>query len=403
MYDILISGSGPSGSIAGETAAHAGLRVLIFERHKLEPRFEKPCGGSVPKHVWDKFQIPYNKIAERKIMGNILSAPNDQEFNLQSEPNYGWNVKRSVFDKFLIDRAIDEGVEVLDNSFVKDVIIKNDYIKGVKVKTPDGVKEFQSKITIVADGVGSSIAHKAGLRKKWTSDDLGYCALGFIEGYIGHNDDFSNNLFYLSEEIAPNAYAWVFPLSGSIANVGLGIFKAKGNPMDYLLNKFLIWPRIKKQFKNPRILWKSNFPIPIQGISKNLFKNGILGVGDSMGFVSPIIGEGISYAMLSGKLAADTAIEAMEKEDYSINILKNYRKRLHKNNIFTIFSAHKMFRELLMADLNNNINALISLSNSNLDVQKMIKMALTEEGINNISSDLMARILNLIKDVLKKT
>ena len=321
MYDIIISGSGPSGSIAGEITAKSGLKVIIFERHKLEPRFGKPCGGSVPKHVWDEFNIPPNNNSERKIFGNMLSAPSNEEFVLKSEPHFGWNVKRSVFDKYLADRSLDAGAEIIENSFVKDVIIKNDFIKGVMVKTPDGIKEFKANITIAADGVGSKIVPRAGLRKQWTRDQLGYCGVAFVEGYKGHDGDFSNNLFYLSNEIAPNAYAWVFPFSEDLANVGLGLFKTKGNPMEYL-HKFLKWPRIKKQFDSPKITWKSNFPIPIQGISKNLFTNGFMSVGDAAGFVSPVIGEGISYGMTSGKLAAQTAIEAIEEGNYSREILK---------------------------------------------------------------------------------
>ncbi|MFX0138946.1 MAG: NAD(P)/FAD-dependent oxidoreductase, partial [Candidatus Hodarchaeota archaeon] len=192
-----------------------------------------------------------------------------------------------------------------------------------------------------------------------------------------------------------------FPFSEDLANVGLGLFKSKGNPMDYLHN-FLKWPRIKKQFKEPNIIWKSNFPIPIQGISKKLFMNGFMGVGDAVGFVSPIIGEGISYGMTSGKLAAETAIEAIEKEDFSASELKKYKKKLRKENIFTIFSAHKIFRDLLMDDLNNTVNALINLANSNTDVQKLIKLALTEEGVDDIPPELLTKILNLIKSILKK-
>jgi len=401
MYDVIISGSGPSGSIAATIAARAGLRVIVFERHKLEPRFEKPCGGSVPKHVWDEFQIPSEKNSERKIFGNMLSAPSNQEFILKSEPHFGWNVKRSVFDKYLADRAIDSGAEIKEECFVNDVIIENNFIKGVIVKTPDGIKDFRAKITIAADGVGSKIAPRSGIRDKWKREGLGFCAVAFVRGYIGHDGDFSNNLFYLSNEIAPNAYAWVFPFSEDLANVGLGLFKKKGNPMDYLYN-FLKWPRIKKQFESQKIIWKSNFPIPIQGISKKLFTNGFMGVGDSVGFVSPVIGEGISYGMTSGKLAAETAIEAIENGDYSTNVLKNYKKKLRKEKLFSIFSAHKMFRDLLMENLNDNINAIIKLANSSPDVQKLIKLALTEEGVDDIPPELLVKIIEMIKDVIGK-
>ena len=49
-------------------------------------------------------------------------------------------------------------------------------------------------------------------------------------------------------------------------------------------------------------------------------------IGDAAGFVSPITGEGIYQSMFSAGAAAEVAIEALEQQDYSINILKKYKK-----------------------------------------------------------------------------
>ena len=61
-----------------------------------------------------------------------------------------------------------------------------------------------------------------------------------------------------------------------------------------------------------------------------------------------------------------------------------------------------MFRDLLMEDLNNNVNAIIKLANSNPDAQLMVKLALTEEGVNDIPPDLIAKIVNMIRDAIGK-
>ncbi|MHA1796966.1 MAG: FAD-dependent oxidoreductase, partial [Candidatus Helarchaeota archaeon] len=52
-YDVIVSGSGPAGSISAETSAKNGLKTLMIERHQVNPRFEKPCGGGVPNHVFE--------------------------------------------------------------------------------------------------------------------------------------------------------------------------------------------------------------------------------------------------------------------------------------------------------------------------------------------------------------
>ncbi|NVM31830.1 MAG: NAD(P)/FAD-dependent oxidoreductase [Candidatus Helarchaeota archaeon] len=403
-YDIIVSGSGPAGSIAAKIAAENGLKTLVLERHSLEPRFEKPCGGSMPKLVFTDFNIPPEKVAEKEIVGNIIVAPNRNEYVLEVPGElYGWNVKRSVFDKYLCQGAIDSGAEVMENTLVNELIFKNRQVIGIKAKYEGKIKEFFSNLTIAADGVGSKIVVEAGLRNKWdVKKDLGRCAVAFVSNYNLKNEkkDSKYNQFYLSNEIAPNAYGWVFPLSGNLVNVGIGIHKlTDANPMDYL-RKFINWVGIKNKFDNPKIEWKSNYPVPVSGIKGKTFTDGLIAVGDSAGFVSPWLGEGIYFAMWTGKFAAETAIEAHEKEDFSKNSLKIYKKKYTKKKFPSIFSAHKAFRALIMTDLEKSVNAIINLLNTNPEAQNILKNTLIGES-KEIPPDLMVKVLNLIQEALR--
>lgn len=403
-YDVIISGSGPAGAIAAKFCAKGGLKTLLLEKHALEPRFEKPCGGGIPDQVFRDFKIPTKGVAEQRIYGSTVIAPNSEEYTIEvpSEPS-GWNVKRSVFDKYLCDDALKTDLEVIDNAFVFDLLFKDEHVVGVKVKHDNQIKEFHSNLTIAADGVGSKIVFKAGLRNKWDPyEDLGKCAVAFVSNYNltkDHRDEHYNQ-FYLSNEIAPNAYSWMFPLANNIVNIGLGIHRMSNvNPMEYL-KKMLTWKKIKNKFDNPIIIWKSNFPVPLCGIKGKTLMNGLIATGDSAGFVSPMLGEGIYYAMWTGKLAAETALEACEKGSFSKQILKSYRKKFKSKKFHSIFSTHKALRDILMADMEKNVNAIVKLAKTEKEAQLIIQSALAGDT-KEISSELMVRALDMMQKALK--
>ena len=238
IYDVIISGSGPAGAIAAKVCAKSGLKTLMLERHPLKPRFEKPCGGGIPNQVFEDFNIPTRDVIEQRINGSTVFAPNGDKYTIEvpGEPS-GWNVKRSVFDKYLCDDAVKTDLEVLEKAFVFDILTKDQYVIGVKARHDGQIKDFKSNLTIAADGVGSKIVLKAGLRKKWDPyKDLGKCAVAFVSNYnlANNNQDEHYNQFYLSNEIAPNAYSWMFPLADNVVNIGLGIHRMSSlNPMKY--------------------------------------------------------------------------------------------------------------------------------------------------------------------------
>ena len=267
MYDIIISGSGPAGSTAGEICAKNGLKTLILEKNSLKPRFEKPCGGGIPKNLVTEFNID-NSVLENKILGHKLYVPSGNSCIVGPENDFwGYIVQRSKFDDFFADRAHDNGAILQDNSRVIDIIKRNGKIIGVKVKENNEIKEYFSNLIIAADGVGSKIAIKSGLREKWDNLDIGYCAVAFIEGFKSEIPENQNyNHVYFTSKFAPNCYAWVFPLKNGIANVGTAIYDRKSeNPMNYLIN-LLNWNKLKEKFHNIKIKWKSNFPVPYNGI-----------------------------------------------------------------------------------------------------------------------------------------
>ncbi|NVM54859.1 MAG: NAD(P)/FAD-dependent oxidoreductase [Candidatus Helarchaeota archaeon] len=407
MYDIVISGAGPAGAMAAKVLAKAGFNVIAFDKAKLPWR--KPCGGGVPEHIFSEGLLDYQEMKRKNIIDKdtrdlFLRAPSGKEILIDTPGETV--VDRKVFDQFLREKAIDHGAEIQDQSSVRELTRdQNGFINGVKIKSPSGFKEISSKIIIVADGVGSKLVVEGGLRKKWLPTDYAICAVAIIEGYI-EPEPLSNSMqIYIDDKVAPHSYAWLFPMTKNRANIGIGIWKkSEKRPME-LLKRLVEQPFFKQKLDESKfkIFWKSSYPIPMQGVKGRTYGDGIVGIGDSMGFVAPIIGEGIFSALLTGKLAAETAIKALELGDYSKKVLKEYQRAWAKFGLKDGYNFQRMMRDAFVDNINENFNNLIDWALEDEENKQLLGEIFTSGTslVGNISPELIAKITNELLPKLK--
>ena len=108
-----------------------------------------------------------------------------------------------------------------------------------------------------------------------------------------------------------------------------------------------------------KIVWKSSYPIPMQGVKGRTYDDAVMGIGDSMGFVAPIIGEGIFSALLTGKLSAETAIKALEMGDYSKNVLKDFQRKWAKYGLKEGYNFQRTMRDAIVDNVDENFTRLM--------------------------------------------
>ncbi|HUX99973.1 MAG TPA: NAD(P)/FAD-dependent oxidoreductase [Candidatus Deferrimicrobium sp.] len=407
MYDVIISGTGPAGAMAARVLAKAGVKVIAFDKAKLPWR--KPCGGGVPEHVFSQGILDYTELKRENIIDTdtknlYLRAPNEKELLMETPGETV--VDRKIFDQFLREKALEVGAIIQDQTSVQDLIKdKEGFIQGVKIKDPNGVTDVSSKIVIVADGVGSKLVVKGGLRKKWEPDDYAICAVAIIEGYV-EPEPLSNSMqIYIDDIVAPNSYAWLFPMKKNRANIGIGIWKkSEKRPMEFLM-RLVKQPFFKKKLDEAKFkfFWKSSYPIPIQGVKGRSYGDGVMGVGDCMGFVAPIIGEGIFSALLTGKLAAETAIKALELGDYSKKILKDYQKAWMKFGLKEGYEFQRMMRDAVVDNINENFNKMIDWALQDEQNKKLLgEMFVSGTSlVGNIPPELISKLTNELLPTLK--
>ena len=356
MYDAVISGAGPSGCQCAEVLAKAGYKVALIEK---DTDWRKPCGGGVGAAVF-KYYPQLRNMPHPKIRGiKMYSASfNLLDVNYLNYDRYSTVMDRLVLDNMMRDAAVTAGAELFDKNISIDFIIKDGKKAGIKTKTNSGIKEYLGNILVIAEGMSSRLAIKSGLREKWKSEEIGMAKCEILEG----DHAFEENTIYVW--FRPYmGYAWLFPLGDKRFNIGCGTF-GKDN-RNYNLNtiyqEFLDEPKTKEFIPGSdyKQIWVGSFPVPSTGVlEKSLVDDNLLLIGDCGGFVSPISGEGIHPSVASGKIAAETVINALEIGDYSSKTLKGFRLHPNIKKIARSFKFKRSMVEFFYENKGENLNKI---------------------------------------------
>lgn len=362
MFDVIISGAGPSGSQCAELLAKAGFKIGLIEK---DTSWRKPCGGGLNHRVLD-FYPQLRKLNLPKIQGIAMHSANNHKLEYRvGESSRGTIMDRLELDNLLREMAIDAGAELFDKNLSYEFITKNQKKIGIKTKSSSGTKEFFGKIFIIADGMSSKLALKSGVRQKWKILEIakGKCAL--MEGKHQLDEEFIYIYF-----MPYKGYGWIFPLNEKIFNIGVYTF-AEDN-LAYHLNEvyqnFITNSNIKKLISTNdyKTIWSGSYPFPVEGVlEQSLYDDNIMLIGDTGGFVSPISGEGIQHALNSGKAAAQIAINALEIEDYSKKVLKQYKNHPEIKKIMRSFKLKRSMREFFYANNGEDFNRMLELTEKN--------------------------------------
>ena len=145
-------------------------------------------------------------------------------------------------------------------------------------------------------------------------------------------------------------YFWIFPLENGIANVGVGMMMEDvkkhgtdlGRAMDDVIRNN---PLFKERFANAKMVSPLKaWQLPFGSKKRKVHAEHVLLVGDAAGLIDPFSGEGVGNAMLSGKIAAEVAYEALVAGDTSEHFLSRYEERLWSAVWNELSTSYKMQR-----------------------------------------------------------
>lgn len=382
--DVIIVGAGPSGVSAAIVIARKGKKVLLVDRSdKAGDKnvfggciYAKQTADIFP-NFWETAPIE-RSITEEKII--MLTDYNSIDFSYRfsSKGSYkAFTVLRSKWDRWCIEQAEKEGVYFAPKTLVKELLIENGKVVGIQTEN----EKFYSDLVIIADGVNSLLAKQIGLRKSFTTDKL---TLNVKEVWRLPIEKLEDR-FNLDKETGIASKIFGGPLKDKFAmgfmytnrdsiSIGLGIsldelIKNKLKPYE-LLDELKEHPSIAPYLRGAEFIEYSAHMIP-EGSFNNipkLYDNRVMVIGDAAGFVNNIHFEGTNFAMLSGKLAAETAVFAIEKGDSSASMLSMYYEKLKNSIIIKDLRTHHNTIPVLKKHINTITSLYPNLACEFLDI-----------------------------------
>jgi menaquinone-9 beta-reductase len=334
--DLIVVGAGPGGSATAYYAARAGLEVLLLDRQDF-PR-DKPCGDGLMPHAAEEISLMG--------LGDWLDEPHHGKFSSfsiytqtaylrQKVPPtlhgpYGYVAARQETDTRLVARAEEVGANFRSGVRATKLLRSPaGNVTGVEAVSNGETLLYEAPLVVAADGVGGFAGE--GMKAHQNS----VARRQYFRNVSGPSKE-DLHVFVTKDMNEHGAgYGWVFYFGDGRANVGAGVstktLARTGRNLKDFFDRFLEEPEIADWLEGaepegPAKSW--SLKMGMWGAKRHT--QGLMSVGDAASMIHPISGEGVGYAIESGRLAASFAHEARARNDYSALLLKGYATRMRR-------------------------------------------------------------------------
>lgn len=351
-YEIAIIGGGLAGLALSIQCVKAGYKVVLFEREKYP--FHKVCGEYISHESWNFLQelgVPLSDMQLPQISRLLISAPNGK-FMEHRLPLGGFGISRYTLDYTLAGIARKEGVDVLEDTRVMDVVYRNNQFI-----------IFTNKGEIEAKVVAGTFGKRSNLDVKWKRqftqkrpNKLNHFVGVKYHIKVAHPADlialhnFEHGYCGISQ-VENNKYCLCYLTTAH---------NLRRNRNDiHLAEKNILMknPFLHQIFSTAEFLYEE--PVTISRISfnkKTQVENHVLLIGDAAGMITPLCGNGMSMALHGSKLAAEQINEFLQgrinrfdmEQQYTQQWEKHFGRRLVMGRILQRFFGNAALSNLLL-------------------------------------------------------
>jgi digeranylgeranylglycerophospholipid reductase len=358
VSEAVVVGGGPVGSFTAWKLSKLRVETSVFEEH-TEIGVPSHCAGHISIRSLKNLGLyPLPKgIVENTFSAANFHSPGGVKFSVRLEKPVTCALNRELFDKYLAMKAKSAGACYRLGSRVHSLTIGTGFVKGVNIEHTSGLESIEAKVVIDAEGISARFVKEAGLAAP-RSNGLVYAVEAEVEN-VGSLEADAVEVF-LDKEYAPAFYAWIMPLPNERAKIGLAA--KTGNPNDLLQKLMFNHPVAAKLLKGSQIKKLSFHPITLGGPIAKTYSNGFLAVGDAASQVKPTTGGGVIFGLTCGQIAAETASEAIKRNDMSSGFLRKYQERCDEKLGFD-FAVMLRIRKFLDSLSDKKINSILRVCN----------------------------------------
>ena len=310
--DVLVIGAGPGGAAAAAWTAASGLETLLADA-AVFPR-DKPCGdGLTPRAIAELRRLGLSEfLLGRGTNWGLRAHGFGQTLHLPwpggSLPATGSAAPRTELDHAILGAAQRRGAQLLPGA--KAVAVQRgagDAVRSVTLHTAEGPRTVACRRLIVADGARSTAGRLLG--RTWHRDTAyGVAVRAYMRSDRGDDPWISSHLELRdgNDEIL-SGYGWVFPLGGDRVNIGVGTLATERQPASVHLRSLLqhyVDQRRGDFALQGKVAGVWSALLPMGGAVSGVAGPNWVLIGDAAGCVNPLNGEGIDYALETGRLAA---------------------------------------------------------------------------------------------------
>lgn len=361
-FDFAVAGGGPAGSSAAITLAQRGYSVVLFERETF-PRFH--IGESLLATANDAF-------ASLGVERRMSSASFPEKWGARLFTHDGrsgrgvnfadvsevrrpqtYQVPRAEFDKILLDRAREVGVDVRESCRVLGCEFTSD---AAIVQHGD---DDETRVRAIVDATGRNglIARKLGLR---TNEPLlaNIAIFAHYENVPRLDKGCANDIRIVARHDA--GWFWLIPISDQLMSVGVVLPRAlylempDGSPDERLARAIQDTPAVAELMREARRAWPVRVEKDFSYSASTYAGDRWILAGDAGSFLDPVFSTGVSIAMESGIEAAEALDQAFRRKTFAAHEFAKFsrrqRRRFRTFRQFVVGFYTPQFRDLFFKE-----------------------------------------------------
>ncbi len=366
-YDCIVIGGGPAGSTAAAVLAEKGRRVLILEKEKF-PRYK--VGESLLPYCY--FTLERLGVARKIARSDFVRKYSVQFVDTDghvSQPFYffqhlhhaasrTWQVVRSDFDQMLLDNAREKGADVMEQTTARHLLRSNGAVEGVAAALSDGRQlELRAPMTIDASGRDAFSVN----RQEWKIRDPNLQKISIWNYYKGAlRDDGLDEGATTVAYLPGKGWFWYIPLANDTVSVGVVaerdyLYRDGKNPETVFQREAHVNPWIRRHLAPGQVVGPYRVTGDYSYTSRYCAADGLVLVGDALGFLDPVFSSGVFLALRGGEMAGDAVDSALESGDTSGERFAAYGRDLYagietmRKLVYAFYSEAFSFGKLMRA------------------------------------------------------